>query len=61
MVIVVNKLNLTYLLVVLYALNRIERMKKKKTKIKLEIETKITKKKSKTKNINNGWQSAQKT
>lgn len=43
MVIVVNKLNLTYLLVVLYALNRIERMKKK-TKIKLEIETKITKK-----------------
>lgn len=42
MVIVVNKLNLTYLLVVLYALNRIERMKKKKTK--LEIETKITKK-----------------
>lgn len=58
MVIVVNKLNLTYLLVVLYALNRIERMKKKQ---KLEIETKITKKKSKTKNINNGWQSAQKT
>lgn len=43
MVIVVNKLNLTYLLVVLYILNRIERMKKK-TKIKLEIETKITKK-----------------
>lgn len=36
MVIVVNKLNLTYLLVVLYALNRIERMKKKKLNKKLK-------------------------